>query len=216
VESKFKLEHPPLVTRVLEPLINAVIEVGGYPKDVFWIETDKELRSALAKLIIKHARPDPVIEIYPVSVDYSQSTEQMVRAGQYDAADRRFDSIEFPIRKREGDKELKGIHYFELAIIDFPRRNLTTEAAKKLIMALGFQPAKIEHLLALGAMHKEIQRKYNMIALCALKAHGDGDVAAACLFQDEKGKRCLYTQWQSAFWQNMHFIGYRESNQKNN
>jgi hypothetical protein len=94
-------------------------------------------------------------------VDYSQSLEDMILAGNYDWKNDDITTKRFPI---VGNGQVE----FEDTLFHFDR-NISSEEAVKLIVAADtknpWEPAKIENVLAYGAKNPEEQRKYPIIGL---------------------------------------------------
>jgi len=102
-----------------------------------------------------------VDDIFRLSVDYSQSLEQMIAAGQYDWTNDSITAQRFPI---EGNcvVEFEG-RYFHF------NRNISSENVIKEIEAADtanpWSTAKIEHVLSHGKTFPEEQRKFPIIGL---------------------------------------------------
>lgn len=102
-------------------------------------------------------------------VDYSRSFKQMFDAGHYtwghggysstpgwDDATVKYLSKHFPLSGQ-------GIEQFEGKLFYF--RSCTARGAIRAIRGKGYEPARIEHLLALGEQYPETKRSYTIIAL---------------------------------------------------
>ena len=103
-----------------------------------------------------------------LSVDYSQSLEQMIAEGNYDWKNSDITAKRFPVVGN-------GIEQFEAKLFHFDRNTVSqdnVDAIKADDPANPWEPGKIEHLLAFGAKYPEEQRKYPVIAL--------GSVARVC------------------------------------
>jgi hypothetical protein len=88
-------------------------------------------------------------------VDYGLSLEQMIVTGHYDWVNDSIAAERFPI-VGEGKMEL------EVQLFHFDQ-SISSEEAVRLIRKDGFEPAKIEHLLAFGATYPEMQRKFPIV-----------------------------------------------------
>lgn len=99
---------------------------------------------------------------FHVSVDYGRTLDQMIRAGKYAKIDSDITPKNFPI-------DGKGTADVEIILLHFKRdiRDISSAEVNKEIKALGLEPAKIEHLLAFGAQHPEVQRKFTIVFLGA-------------------------------------------------
>lgn len=92
-----------------------------------------------------------------ITVDYSQTLEQMIVLGQYDWKNDDITVARFPV-KGERKKEIVA----ELVKYE---SNMSSEAVLADIDKKGFRPATIEELLAFGAAFPELQRKFPIVAL---------------------------------------------------
>ncbi len=95
--------------------------------------------------------------MFPISVDYSQSLADMIKAGKYDWTNSEMTEKKFPLK---GD----GVVERTLMLCHFDRM-MTSEQVIEANQVGGVEPATIEDLLAFGAMYPEAQRKYPIIAL---------------------------------------------------
>ena len=133
-------------------------------------------------------------ENIPLSIDYSQSLEQMIAAGHYDW-------VNSDITPKRFKLEGKGVIEFETRVIHF-NRSISSEDAIEAIKHINtenpLEPAKIEHLLAFGAKYPEEQRKYPIIGLGSV-AEVDGDRYVPCLGQGGAG-RGLSLYWWDGDW----------------
>lgn len=117
---------------------------------------------------------------FPVTVDYTKSLAHMVAEGKYNRANDNIVANNFPI-------EGTGIVETEIFLVNFDRDIEFDEAIKE-IKQMGLQPAKIEHLLALGAEHPYLQKEYPIICLGSSWVDPDGDCDVPCLdsWNDER------------------------------
>ena len=105
-----------------------------------------------------------------LSVDYSQSLEQMIAEGNYDWKNSDITAKRFPVVGN-------GIEQFEAKLFHFDRNTVSqdnVDAIKADDPANPWEPGKIEHLLAFGAKYPEEQRKYSVIALGSVARVGGG------------------------------------------
>lgn len=89
-----------------------------------------------------------------VSVDYDQTIEQMVETGKYAWANTDVYKCQL-----EGD----GVVRYECKLFHYRRRY-----SKKMIekmMSVGWEPAKVEHLLSFGATYPNVQTEHSIVAL---------------------------------------------------
>ncbi|MDB5265339.1 MAG: hypothetical protein JWM39_52 [Parcubacteria group bacterium] len=116
-----------------------------------------ELKTFRAMLKLTAVMP----ESFRLTVDYGQTLEQMIAAGNYDWKNDDLTAKRFPIK---GD----GIVEFEVCLFHFDRMIESKDAIKAIEAADStnpWAPAKTEHLLSFGIAFPEEQRKYPVIGL---------------------------------------------------
>ncbi len=129
--------------------------------------------------------PKPTITSHTVTIDYSQSTEEMVLAGRYDSSNKNINSQNFPVRG-EGKKQ---IEVFE---IHFGRTMDSSEEVIAEMDKLGYKPAELPELLSFGKEKPELQRDHPIIALGSSAVLG-GDRSVPSLGECASKRRlCLY------------------------
>ena len=146
---------------------------------------NRKTESAIASL---------VAGIFRLTVDYSQSLEQMTAAGRYDWKNDEITSKRFPITG-------KGVVEFEGRYFHFDR-NISSENAIKEIEAEDtanpWSPAKIEHVLSHGKTFPEEQRKFPIVGLGSV-ALVYGRRCVPVLHEGGSG-RYLYLNWFDDDW----------------
>lgn len=134
-------------------------------------------------------------------VDYGMTLEQMIAAGKYDWSNSDITAKRFPLTGT-------GKVAFEPKLFHFDR-SISSEDAIKEMEKEGFRPAKIEELLAYGALLPEEQRKYPIIALGSV-AEIDGSRGVACLHR-VGSERSLGLRWFDGDWDGCYrFLGVRK------
>lgn len=128
---------------------------------------------------------------FPVEVDYAKSLADMVKAGKYDYASDNIVAKNFPI-------EGTGVVETELVLVHFDR-DIGSDAAIKELEQMGLVPCKIEHLLALGAKHPDLQREYPIICLGSSWVGSGGDRDVPYLSDWRAGRR-LDLDWFGSRW----------------
>lgn len=146
-----------LAASILNKIDTAIKEKGG-SEDALDILDKKEgatlidvIADGLVKAELKTRNR------FPVEVDYTKSLADMVKAGGYDYVSESITAENFPI---EGD----GVVESELFMVydyGWQASRWVIEKMEK----MGLVPAKIEHLLALGAKYPDLQREYPIICL---------------------------------------------------
>lgn len=118
--------------------------------------------------------PDPdIIELGELTVGEKATTEEMVRAGEYNYANENITTANFPITRR-GQRKLYLVHY---------KKDMDTKEVEAAVAAMGDKElAKVEDLLAVGAhpKHKELQREFPIICLGSSAVLG-GPRSVPCL-----------------------------------
>ena len=106
---------------------------------------------------IDHCGNGEKTAVFVVTIDRSQSLEEMIEAGRYDEINEAIRLVNFPW-KRKGTKDV------ELTLVQF-ERPLAPGEIRKVLEARGYRPAYIEELLALGKEQPELQRTIPIVAL---------------------------------------------------
>jgi hypothetical protein len=128
--------------------------------------------------------------VFYVSIDRSESLNQMIQAGRYDEINEAIRLVNFPWKR-------KGSVQVEVTLVQLDRAFETGEI-RKLMDARGYRPAFIEHLLALGRDEPDLQRTIPIVAL------GSGRIIkgrryAACLGGSASsrslGLAVIYRRW---------------------
>lgn len=175
---------------------------GALPTDdAQWAIQNTQAAIALCVEAIKNrangvAMTEPIV----LSVDYGQSLEQMIVAGNYD-----WTNSDITV-KRFGPKG-EGIQQFEAKVFHFDRNissKIAVEEIKAADTANPWEPGKIEHLLAFGVKYPEEQRKYPIIGLGSVaEVRGGRDVPylyrvdrerdlGLCWWGNDWGGRCRF------------------------
>lgn len=141
----------------------------GLPEECFHRLSTPEGDSVIADMV-KVMQKAWGLPSYSIIVDYSQTIEQMVAAGKYNYVSPDINSKNFgqelAIKKRAQE---------ELSVVLL---HLNREASSEEVLVemerRGLRPATLAELLALGAKHPELQRKFTIVALgssCVLNGH---------------------------------------------
>jgi len=123
-------------------------------------------------------------------IDYGMSLEQMISAGNYDWKNSDLTASRFPV-------DGSGIVECEYKLSHFDR-SVSSNEAVRLITIDGWQPGKIEHLLAFGAANPDEQRKFPIVALGSVAEMG-GLRDVAFLRGGDAGRR-LGLGWWGGGW----------------
>jgi len=96
--------------------------------------------------------------LFDIEVDYGQTFDQMVEAGNYDWVNDDITSVHFPVQGG------KGVLNFKVELVNMGRV-ATTEELLEEAKKRGLTRPGIEHILAFGAKFPEIQREFPIVAL---------------------------------------------------
>ncbi len=141
-------------------------------------------------------------KVFSVTVDYAQSLANMVRAGNYDWVNSDITEKHFPV-KGEGKTE-KELHLVHL------NRAISSDDAVRELDKMGYAPAKIEDLLALGASYPELQRQFPIVALGSVWRRLLGHRHVPCLWS-YTAERYLRLHWLEGDWREDHrFLAVRK------
>jgi hypothetical protein len=149
-----------------------------------------ELKTFRAMLKLSAAMP----ESFRLTVDYGQTLEQMIAAGNYDWKNDDLTAKRFPIKGA-------GIVEFEACLFHFDRVIESKDAIKAIESAdkdNPWTPAKTEHVLSFGIAFPEEQRKYPIVGLGSV-AQVDGDRRVPGLWRGGSG-RSLDLRWFGDGW----------------
>jgi hypothetical protein len=130
-------------------------------------------------------------DVYPITVDCSQTLEQMIAAGNYDWVNSDITSEAFPV-KGKGVVQIpdaKPVHF---------GRKMSSDAAIAELDKMGLRPATHTELLAFGAKYPELQRQFPIVALgSSAQVHGYRSVV--CLWSSGR-ERGLRLCWFGSGW----------------
>ncbi len=113
-----------------------------------------------AEVVVK-ATAEAVSGVFHLTVDYSQTLEQMIADGNFDLKNREITSKHFPVKG-------EGVVQFECCYFRFDSYISSKDAVKRIETANTenpWMPAQTEHLLSNGKQFPEDQRKFKIIAL---------------------------------------------------
>jgi len=133
-------------------------------------------------------------DVFHLTVDYSQSLEEMIAAGRYDWKNSDITAKRFPV-------EGTGVVEFEARYFHFDHNISSENAVKEIEQADKDNPwmsAKIEHVLAHGASFPEEQRKYPIVGLGSV-GRFDGYRRVPFLYEGGSG-RDLGLRWWDGGW----------------
>ena len=131
------------------------------------------------------------LDTFSITVDYTRSLEEMVKAGKYNYVHEEISARHFPI---EGNGTIET----EVILVRFYRGVQNDEAIKKM-EHMGLVPVKIEHLLALDAQHPDLPREDPIVCLGSVwvSRHGYHNFP---YLGDWGGERGLCLDWDDDGW----------------
>ena len=131
---------------------------------------------------------------YTVTVNYSLTKPQMIAVGNYDYVN------DFLRDNDPVEGKIEGAGQVEVALerIHFNQVISTTDALKE-IKKMGREPARLEHLLALGAKHPNLQKEFPIVALGSVWQYPHDYRGVAYLGGWDGGRR-LDLSWSDDDW----------------
>jgi len=188
----------------------AVKEHGGTEEDLHRLGTEdgRETIRQMAELAVAVGKPaeeeEDELQRLTVTVNYIPPLEAgedpeefdllqaMIAEGNYDWVNSDITSEHFPIEgEGQVEVELHLIHLNRVATGD----EVLTELDKR-----NLRPATIEDLLALGAIHPDLQRDFPIVAVGSVWRRPDGHRYVPCLCGHWDGRRDLGLDWIGFRW----------------
>jgi hypothetical protein len=153
-----------LIAALFLKIVKKVHEKGGTDEDIHRLDTPdgENVLDKIVDFIVSTKR-----QIFKVVVNYAQSLEEMIKAGEYDWVNNNITSDHFSI-KGTGQKEM------EIILFHF-NRIISSDAAIAEMAKAGYRPVQVEELLALGAKEKELQKQFPIVALGSVWRSSDGN-----------------------------------------
>ncbi len=138
--------------------------------------------------------------VYPVTVDYDQTLDQMIEAGKYDHNDN-ITAENFPIE--EGTVEI------EVVLVHF-NHDISSENAIKEMEQMGLEPAKREHLLAYSAQHWQCDPEL-IVALGSSQVITNGNRNVPCLIGCYGDREFKWLSFDGDWLDSWRFLAVRKS-----
>ena len=166
----------------------------------------KEIYISEAIMLISHyadavINPTPIEGIITLTVDYNQTINQMVAAGNYDWKNSDITEDNFPLPTELLGKKMpvpaKLLHF---------NRDISSEDAISEMERTGYRSAILSELLALGKSQPDLQRKFPINALGSVWRVTNGDRFVPVLRVDGQ-RRELNLLWLGRNWRgDYHFL----------
>ena len=162
------------------------------------IRNDKAYAEQVASFIVRGGKGD----VYPITVDYGLSLEQMIATGRYDWVNSDITSEHYPI-VGTGTVALEGqlVHY---------GRNMSSEAVLADLDQKGLRPATMAELLAFGAKYPELQRQFPIVELGSVWPYPLGDRSVGYLARVGRGRRLRLVWFADDWGASYRFLAFRK------
>ncbi len=164
-----------------------LMEAGLSYEDLQTPINDPEMRQRLVQYWKTKAHAIPSGNLFPVSVDYSTTLEQMIAEGKYDWSNSDINSKNFPTASQVGQVTVN------VELVHF-NRNIGSEEALQELDKVGYRPANLSELLAFGAKYPDRQREFPIVALGSVWQRLDGNRYVAYIYYGGV-RRHLYLVW---------------------
>jgi hypothetical protein len=147
------------------------------------------LLEKIADLLATEVRGGPKTS-YPVTIDYRQTLESMIKAGRYDRVNSDITDKHFPVSAGDTDVVIELVHL---------NRDASSDDVLAELQRRGLRPATLPELLAFGATYPEQQREFPIVALGSVWQYWSGDRDVPYLWSDSF-ERCLNQFWIVGRW----------------
>lgn len=155
-----------------QQILNLVAQ-SGIERDRFQALLESGRFSVLLREFMEEDGSEPTGDTYMVTIDYDMPLADMIEVGSYDWVNDDITAKPFPPNKRESCK-------VELYVLHFGR-DMTTKEVLAELDKRDLRFAELPELLALGAAHPDLQRKFPLVALGSEWRRRDGDVGVPSL-----------------------------------
>jgi len=119
-------------------------------------------------------KEDMMDKSYPITVDYSKSLTEMVKAGKYYCANSGINDFHFPT-------QLTGKHKLKAEFVQYDC-NISSKEVIADLDKRGFRPGTVHELAALGKKYPNEQAEGPIVALGSVWGRGSGIRWVACLY----------------------------------
>ncbi len=172
--------------QIFKAISDQVLNLGGKDEDLRRVLSDQILAEKIARLFIERNS-----EVFPVTVDYSQSLAQMIVAGKYNWVNPDITQEHFPITASGTVELLPELVHFG--------KSMSTDDVLKELDRRGFRPTTLPELLAFGTKFPEKQREFPVVSLGSVWADSRGDRRVPVLdgYPSERG---LDLYWVGRDW----------------
>lgn len=124
---------------------------------------------------------------YPITVDYSKSLDEMIKAGHYDWVNFDITSKHFPIN-------LSGKHELVPELIHYGKAK-SSDAVIRDLDQRGLRPATVAELLAFGEAYPDKRREFPIVALGSVWQNWCGYCLIVYLGGDGSRRELVLIDW---------------------
>lgn len=147
---------------------------------------------------------DEKLKEYTITVDYTKTIKQAIKAGKYNWFNNNINSQNFPeseAKKSIASTQQKSQVSTQIVLIPLNRTNRTvaTNEVLKELDQKGYRPANLYELLALGAQHPDLQRTNWIVGLGSSWTDSWDGHWVPCLDRYD-AERHLYLGWSDSGW----------------
>jgi hypothetical protein len=190
------------ISAILQSLLDKVKQRGYSEDEILRVASAQgdHLLDKFADVMAQAARKPQ--ETYPVAVNYDLSVEDAVKAGDYQAVNADINAQHFSWTRR-GQAEL------DILLIRFEHR-MSSEDVLHALEADGLRPAELPELLAFGAAHPEVQRKFSVVGLGSVWKDRKGYRNVPCLYEASEGRYLDLHWWDDGWYTYSRFVAVRK------
>lgn len=143
------------------------------------IDSGKVTRDRLQDFLRGTPSKAPDEPIYPLTIDYNLSIEDMVKAGNYNSVHRKIKAKNFPAGRGEAKVE---------AVLFRSGNMVITQEVLAELERHNLRPATMVELLAFGKQHPDPLRVFPIVALGSVWFDGEGDGNVGNLYETPSGR----------------------------
>lgn len=139
---------------------------------------------------------------YSVAVNYEMDLEEAVKNGNYDWINPNITSANFPPKgKSTTDVEVELVHFDNY---------ITTNVAVNNLKKMGYRPAGLRELLALGEKAPDIHKEFPVVALGSMWNDANGDANVACIYRSGKARNLRLVGYSGGWYARWRFAAVRK------
>ena len=162
-------------------------------------ENHEELKGVLKKAFLEGK---PFDNRYSITVDYQMEVEEAIKRGNYDWINPYINSENFPPKG-------KGTVEVEVELVHFDRY-ITTNVAVNNLRKMGYRPAGLRELLALGEQSPDIHKEFPVVALGSIWQDANGDPNIPCIYRSGKARNLRLVGYGGGWYARWRFAAVRK------